>query len=113
MLDLTITNKNYYEIRLLDGTELHLKRPTQAMVQYTLILKGLADNNKEVETMDAITNLFARILNRNVEGKKYDGKELAEEYDFEVVSYVIGDYFNFWNKEIEEQVNFPQSQQRK
>ena len=112
MLDLTLMNKKeYYELRLIDGTELHLRRPTQAMVQFSLVLQGLADNNKQLETIEAISNLFARILNRNIEGKKYEAAELAEEYAFDVIAYVITDYFGFWNKEIEDNVNFQQSQQ--
>lgn len=112
MLDLTVNNKEYYEIRLVDGTELHLRRPTQSMMQFTLVLKELANNGNDIETMDALTQLFARILNRNIDGKTYKAEELAEEYEFATVSYVIGDYFKYWNKEIEEQVFFQQSQQQ-
>ncbi len=113
MLDLTLMNNaDLYELRLLDGTELHLKRPTQAMVQFTLVLQGLANNNKQVETLEALSQLFARILNRNMEGKTYDAAQLAEEYDFSVIGYVIEDYFGFWNQDVEAKVNFPQSQQK-
>lgn len=107
MLDLTLMNKSeYYELRLLDGTELHLRRPTQAMVQFSLVLQSLAESNKQMETMEAISKLFERILNRNIEGKSYEAAKLAEEYDFDVIAYVIKDYFGFWNKEISENVNF-------
>ena len=34
MLDLSkIYKDNYYEVKLIDGTELKLKRPTQMMIQ--------------------------------------------------------------------------------
>ena len=113
MLDLTLMNNNdLYELRLLDGTELHLKRPTQAMVQFTLILQGLANNDKQLETIEALSSLFARILNRNIEGLTFEAEKLAEEYDFNVIGYVIEDYFGYWNEDTEEKVNFQQSQQK-
>lgn len=113
MLDLSsISGKQYYDVRLLDGTELHIQRPTQAMVEYTLQIQSLAqDDNKQAETINALAQLFTRILNRNTEGKTFQAEAIAEEYDFQTIGYVIEDYFNFWNSEVNANVNFQQSQQ--
>lgn len=114
MLDLALINnekENLYEVRLLDGTELHIKRPTQAMVEQTLYIQNLAEDEKQADTIVELAHLFTKILNRNLEGKEFKEEKLAEEYDFQTIGFVVGDYFNYWNKEVEERVNFPQDQQ--
>lgn len=109
MLDLTAQTTKLYEIKLLDGQVLELKRPTQAMQETTLKLNGLGSNNaKEVFTI--LLNLFARILNRNEQGIQYKEKELAENYDVALMTTVIKDYFDYWNTEIQDTVNFQVAQ---
>ena len=112
MLDLTLLNDKFYELRLLDGTELKLNRPTQAMVQLTLTIQELSQADKRTDTINALTELFTAVLNRNTDGKTYSAAQLAKEYDFGTINFVIEDYFNFWNKEVEEKVNFQQSQRK-
>ena len=113
MLDLTALNQQLYEIRLLDGTELHLRRPTQAMVQFLVDLKDLRSSDMdEMQILSGFSQFFARVLNRNDEGRKFDATELAEDYDYQVMLYVINDYFDFWNKEVGEKVVFQQSQRQ-
>lgn len=112
MLDLTLMNNDFYEVRLLDGTELKLKRPTQAMMQLTISLQEFSKNEKQADTINALTELFTQILNRNTDGKTFEAAQLAQEYDFTTITFVVEDYFNFWNTEIDEKVNFHQSQQK-
>jgi len=105
MLDLTkIYKEKYYEIKLIDGTELKLKRPTQAMVEYTLNLRDLKDNDKE--TLHAITGMFVRVLNRNTEDRVFTNEEIDNEYDTQIIAFVIQDYFEFWQKDVNEKVDF-------
>lgn len=112
MLDLTLMNNDLYEIRLLDGTELKLKRPTQAMMQLTVSLQEFSKNEMQADTINALTELFTQILNRNTDGKKFEAAQIAQDYDFTTITYVVEDYFNYWNKEVDEKVNFRQSQQK-
>lgn len=110
MLDLTPMNR-HYEIRLLDGDTLNLKRPTQAMYETIINLRDMREReNNELQILAAFSNLFTRILNRNEEGRTFTAEELRDNYDFQVVTYVIQDYFTYWQKEVEEEVNFPQDQ---
>ncbi len=111
MLDLTTLNGNLYDIKLLDGTVLHLKRPNQSMVQYLVDIKGLHEGTgDEKALLKAFASFFARILNRNAEGIAYDAEDLEEDYDYETILYVINDYFDHWTKEVGENVDFPQGQ---
>ena len=100
MLDLSKIGKNkYYEVRLIDGTELKLNRPTQRMLQFMLNIQDMAKDNKDMETIKAFNELFAWILNRNTEGKVYKAEQIADEYDFAIIGLLIKDYFSFWNED--------------
>lgn len=106
MLDLgTLAEDRYYEIKLLDGAELRLKRPSQAMYEFLLTLDKLNETDSAA-VINGFSKLFERILNRNVEGAHFDREQLIEDYDFKVISYVISDYFNYWNEEVNDKVNF-------
>lgn len=112
MLDLAFTDKTY-EIKLADGTILNLNRPTQAIQETLINIKSLMDAKGEdaaLEAMNVIMNVFTRILNRNTEGMKFEQDKIKEDYDIGVAMIVLQDYFTFWNKEIQEQVSFRQSQ---
>lgn len=112
MLDLSTIGKNkYYEVRLIDGTELKLNRPTQKMLQFMLNIQDLANDSKDLETIKAFSELFAWILNRNTDGKEYKAEEVASEYDFAIIGLLIKDYFSFWNEDTANIVNFRQNQQ--
>lgn len=103
MLDLGGIVENYYEVRLLDGKELKLKRPTQAMIESISVMDKLTDNT---EILRGFSRLFARILNRNTEGLVFKSEDLVEQYDFTVVMLLVKDYFNYWREDTEKQVNF-------
>ena len=112
MLDLQQAIKQaFYDIRLLDGTELHLKRPNQAMIEYIVGLESFLKDNKEVEAMNGFVEAFVSILNRNVEGVKFEADVVREEYDIAVMVIVIRDYFDYWNKDLMNRVDFQQSRQ--
>lgn len=111
MLDLTVLNDKSYDVKLIDGTMLHIKRPSQSMVQYLLNLRDLAGTNDEKVLLKAFASLFARILNRNKEGNVYSDSQLSEEYDYQTIAFVVEDYFKFWDEEVGESVDFPQGQQ--
>lgn len=98
MLDLSlINNDELFEVKLIDGRILHLKRPTQSLQSFLIIL--LDNNNlKDSEMLDSIFKAFTRILNRNEEGIAFNAEDLAEEYGVEVAAIVINDYFTYWNE---------------
>ena len=108
MLDLNtiVEEQTTYDIRLLDGTELHLKRPTQGMIQSLINMKRLEDAEKEDEMIELFLGLFVRIINRNVEGKVYAAEDFSESYDIELIMYVMQDYLTSWNTEVEQKVDF-------
>lgn len=108
MLDLTTAFQTApYQIKLFDGTILNLKRPTQALYQTLMdVLPMVSDGDDKLQALPLMIDIFTRILNRNEEGKEFSASEISEDYDIMVVTYVIKDYFEYWNKEIADQVNF-------
>ena len=110
MLDLTELQQNLYDIRLLDGTVLQLKRPNQSMIQFLVDIKKRYDasDGDNLALLDSFANFFCRILNRNAEGFSFTEDQLKEDYDYETILYVVNDYFNYWNAEVSESVNFQQ-----
>lgn len=106
MLDLASVNNTFYEIKLIDGTLLKLKRPTQAMQNTLFQLKEAGD-----DAMNKLLDLFVRIMNRNNEGISFTSEDF-EDYDIALTTLVIKDYFEFWSKEVMQLVNFQQSQEK-
>jgi hypothetical protein len=110
MLDLSAVKKVYYEIKLQDGTELKIGKPTQSMVEYCINAMNAVKEEVDIEAIHALATLFVKILNRNNEGLKFKEEDIIEEYDYQLIAYVIKDYFDFWNLETNKQVVFQVSQ---
>lgn len=105
MLDLTAAvSTELYEIKMLDGQILHLKRPTQALQQTIVQVKQF--EKEESKLINCFIDIFIRIINRNKEGITYTKEDIAENYDISIIGLVVKDYFTYWNKEIEQIVNF-------
>lgn len=108
MLDLTnIYANKTYDVKLLDGSEIHLKRPTQAIQENIILLQQYQNKqDKAAEVMQAMMDVFVRILNRNEDSRAFTAEEIQDEYDVTIAMFVIQDYFAFWSKEVADSVNF-------
>jgi hypothetical protein len=108
MLDLTnIYANKTYDVKLFDGTEIHLKRPTQAIQENIILLQQYQNQqDKAAEVMKAMMDVFVRILNRNADNRLFTLEEIEEDYDISIAMLVIQDYFAFWSKEVTDNVNF-------
>lgn len=97
MLDLTKLTANLYQVKLLDGTTLSLKRPTQRL--YGQLAK-LSEVDSVEGQMVAAMPLFVEVLNNNDQGRTFDLDEVEAEYDFSIALIVIADYLKFYTAEI-------------
>lgn len=108
MLDLAVICGSLYEIKLLDGTVLKLKRPTQEMYETILSLsksvKKMEDGDMGI--IDAVMEVFTAILNRNDKGINFTKEQLSDDYDFLVAMTVMSDYMKFYSQEIKSKVDF-------
>lgn len=107
MLDLTTALGELYQVKLLDGKVLNLKRPTQALQVAIVNLQKYAGKEKDAEkAMETTMEIFCRILNRNDEGVEFKPEDIGEEYDYSIALMVIGDYLKYYAAEVQRSVNF-------
>lgn len=98
MIDLTQTKKtNVYPIKLVDGTVLHIKAPTQAMLTSIISLKEEAENIDEAQTMETIGelyNILTMIFNHNYDNKEFTQDGIESDIDINTCITILEDYLN-------------------
>lgn len=104
MLDLTL-QKELYKIKWVDGEVLKLNPPTQRV--YTKILKMQNQQNEE-DMLNSVYATTKEIINSNTAGKVVDN---ITDLSLDTCLLVVQDYFDFYTKQINESVVFPQTQQ--
>lgn len=93
LLDLNVLREQTMEIKLLDGSELRLKKPTQKLyLQFIAMEKDLKDADI-AEQMEGIKALALAVLNNNTAGKVFE--DLEEEYDLAIQEAIITAYGEF------------------
>lgn len=100
ILDLTQFQEKFMEMKLLDGSELNLKKPTQAIVISLMAFEQKAkeckkDVNKMLTLMD---DMMILILNHNKEGRVFSMADLGDSYTFEIQMAIIQAYTKFMNE---------------
>jgi hypothetical protein len=88
MIDINELVNETYDIKMKDGTILHLKKPTRALLKE---LMKIDEQNDEAVLLDEVYAMFTKMINTNTDGIKYKQKDL-EELDIGTVMYVIKDY---------------------
>lgn len=112
MLDLTSAfGDNLFEVKMLDGTVLHLKRPTQGIQQAVLdLVQQLGTQEGQLAAIPGIANIFVEIINSNTEGIAYTFEDIKDDYSLTIILIVVQQYFEHWNEEINKHVNFHTAQ---
>ena len=93
MLDLSLTMKNNYEVKWIDGTVLILPPPAQKL--YKTISSFIKDDSF-MEQIDKIYDLCNTILNTNTQKIEIDASLLT----IEACVIFLGDYLGFYNEQI-------------
>lgn len=107
MLDLTTAFGELYQVKLLDGTVLELKRPTQALQETVVKLQKIAEEGKDAKKiLEATMDIFCRVLNRNTNGIEFNIEDVKKEYDYSIALVVIADYLKYYAQEVNKSVNF-------
>lgn len=94
ILDLSVYNNETLDITMLDGSVLHIKKPTQALVIRMVELSQLQENQPE-KVLDGLVELCAAILSNNNDGITYSVEQVANELDIVLVSAIIKAYSEF------------------
>lgn len=93
MLDLTVLNEQYFEIKLLDGSVINLKKPSQSLLMKFM---GFKQDASELKTEDII-EIVLSILNNNKENKELKTEDI-ENYDIGILMAIIQGYAEFINE---------------
>lgn len=89
--------RKLYEIKLEDGSILHVKTPSQKMYVSMVNMSNIGNLNA-IEQMDFVYEVCVDIFNNNTENRNFTKEEITEMFDFNIAAYIIQDYF----KEINE-----------
>ena len=99
MLDLTKIAHKLYEIKTPEGDILHIKRPSQNLLNKMMNIREEDMENPEI--VNEIYEVLNSIFNMNTDDKTYD-KEYTSQFDLTVVAMILEDYFNFITRELGE-----------
>ena len=81
---------SFYELKLEDGSILHIKRPTQAMLLKMVDLQNHSE--KPEEAMVIVFDVITAMFNNNVDGRTFTVDDMTNMLDFQMAAYVIEDY---------------------
>lgn len=91
MINLQEIANNNYELIYFDGTVLHLKKPTQALLRELLAVSELDD--EEVDKMfDVVYTVITKTLNNNIEQRDFTEEQVREDFDIQTAFLFIQDY---------------------
>lgn len=96
MLDLSKVNDKLYEIKMIEGNVLHIRRPSQYFLQRIIEVRDKAE-----EAIDTLYDIVLSIFNNNVDNKVYD-KEYVSQFDIGTIATILEDYIVFTSEQLGE-----------
>lgn len=105
--DFNKIKRTFFNVTLKDGTALQVKMPTKKTFGKVQALRTLQeDENADIgDVMDTMAGIMADCLSHNLNGVRVDQKQIAEEYDIEEMTEFIGDYYEKFVGEIQNNPN--------
>jgi len=106
MIDLSVLNNRTFDIKLQDGTELNIRKPSNELFKETFrMVKLMEANGEDDKKVSAIYIFLMKIFNRNMNNIKFTQSQLEELIDIDVAMYLIREYQSFLN-EVVQSINF-------
>lgn len=97
ILDLNTFIDQYFELKMLDGEVLKLKKPSQAMLvrimAYEQSMKKAEKNPQGV--ILALIDLLTDVLNNNANGREFEKKFVEDTFDINMAMAVLRAYMDF------------------
>ena len=96
-LDLIVINEKVMPITLLDGTAIHVKKPSRLFLNEIEAFKQRDHKTLRFEDIEAQTEeITLKILNNNTEGRVFDSIYLNKEgIDYIIQTQIFKAYFEF------------------
>ncbi len=106
MIDLSMLNNKTFDVKLRDGTELNIRKPSNELFKETFkMIKLMEANGEDDKKISAIYIFLMKMVNRNFNNIKFTQQELEEKVDIDDAMYLIREYQNFLN-EVVQDINF-------
>ena len=98
ILDLSVFKEQTLDIKLLDGTQINIKKPNQEFMIKLLGFKEEASKRSDsVDSLELIKDLVLDVLNFNKNGRKFTAEDIAD-YDLSIQQAIIKAYTSFINE---------------
>lgn len=94
VLDLSVYSKDTFDITMLDGAVLHIRKPTQAIVIEMMRLAQIQQDN-QIGLLEGLIDICASILSNNLEGKAYSAEWVNDNLDITMVSAIVSGYTEY------------------
>lgn len=91
-LDLTVFKEDTFDIKLLDGSMIKIKKPSQKMFMEFIAYQDMKTDNQE-EVIQALDILIIKIINNNTDGKEFTIEQL--DFTFDMKLAIMQAYVNF------------------
>lgn len=112
VLDLSVFVEETLDVKMTDGSMLHLKKPDQGLVIAMIALKNLNDNTPPEAALAVLNNIVLRILNHNSDGIEFT-KESIGALTLDMKSAILSAYSD-WTVKLQQNpiCSSPQSPER-
>ena len=98
ILDLSVFKEQTLDIKLLDGTQINIKKPNQKFMIKLLGFKEEASKrSNSADSLELMKNLVLDVLNFNKNGRQFTAEDIAD-YDLVIQQAIIKAYTNFINE---------------
>ena len=106
MIDLSTLNNKTFDVKLLNGLELNIRKPSNELLKETYkMIELIEKNGEEKNIVNAIYIFLTKIFNRNLNDKKFTQTEIEDLIDIDVAMYLIREYQKFLS-EVIQNINF-------
>lgn len=98
ILDLSVFKEQTLDIKLLDGTQINIKKPNQEfMIKLLGFKEESSKRSNSVDSLELIKDLVLDVLNFNKNGRRFTAEDIAD-YDLVIQQAIIKAYTNFINE---------------
>ncbi len=95
MIDLSVFQEETLDMKMMDGREINIVKPTQKMVLELMNFQNLREEEPEVQ-IAALSTIVCKVLNSNKNGIAFTVEEVGE-FSFQILSAIITAYGEFVN----------------
>ena len=95
MLDLNAFQEKTFEVKLLDGTVVELRKPSQKLVIDIMAHEEKLKHKDPKKVLNSFINIMVEVLNNNTEGREFTRGYVEKYFSLDLGSLFLGAYIDF------------------